>query len=49
MLTVRDKRRREVEALDLGADDYVTKPFSTRELIARVKAAIRRVQVPGAG
>jgi len=29
-----------VEALDLGADDYITKPFSTRELIARVRAAI---------
>jgi two-component system KDP operon response regulator KdpE len=35
-----------VQALDLGADDYVTKPFSTRELIARVRAAIRRVKAP---
>jgi two-component system KDP operon response regulator KdpE len=35
-----------VEALDLGADDYVTKPFSTRELIARIRAAIRRVKAP---
>jgi two-component system KDP operon response regulator KdpE len=35
-----------VTALDLGADDYVTKPFSTRELIARIRAAIRRVKAP---
>ena len=46
MLTVRDKEEEKVEALDLGADDYVTKPFSTRELIARVRAAIRRVKSP---
>jgi two-component system KDP operon response regulator KdpE len=46
MLTVRDKEEEKVEALDLGADDYVTKPFSTRELIARVRAAIRRVKAP---
>jgi two-component system KDP operon response regulator KdpE len=35
-----------VEALELGADDYVTKPFSTRELIARIRTAVRRVQAP---
>jgi two-component system KDP operon response regulator KdpE len=46
MLTVRDKEEEKVEALDLGADDYVTKPFSTRELIARIRAAIRRVKAP---
>jgi len=46
MLTVRDKEEEKVEALDLGADDYVTKPFSTKELIARVRAAIRRVKSP---
>ncbi|MDR3773095.1 MAG: response regulator transcription factor [Terracidiphilus sp.] len=46
ILTVRDKEEEKVEALDLGADDYVTKPFSTRELIARVRAAIRRVKAP---
>jgi two-component system KDP operon response regulator KdpE len=46
MLTVRDKEEEKVEALDLGADDYVTKPFSTRELVARVKAAVRRVKSP---
>jgi two-component system KDP operon response regulator KdpE len=46
MLTVRDKEEEKVEALDLGADDYVTKPFSTKELIARIRAAIRRVKSP---
>ncbi len=46
MLTVRDQEEDKVQALDLGADDYVTKPFSTRELIARVRAAIRRVKAP---
>lgn len=49
MLTVRDKEEEKVEALDMGADDYVTKPFSTRELIARVRAAIRRVKSPVRG
>jgi two-component system KDP operon response regulator KdpE len=43
MLTVRDHEDHKVEALDLGADDYVTKPFSTPELIARIRAAIRSV------
>ena len=46
MLTVRDEEEDKVEALDLGADDYVTKPFSTRELIARIRAAVRRVRAP---
>jgi two-component system KDP operon response regulator KdpE len=46
MLTVRDQEEDKVLALDLGADDYVTKPFSTRELIARIRAAIRRVRAP---
>jgi two-component system KDP operon response regulator KdpE len=46
MLTVRDQENEKVEALDLGADDYVTKPFSTRELIARIRAAVRRVKAP---
>ena len=46
MLTVRDAEEEKVEALELGADDYVTKPFSTRELIARIRTAIRRVQAP---
>jgi len=46
MLTVRDEEEDKVEALDLGADDYVTKPFSTRELIARIRTAVRRVHAP---
>jgi two-component system KDP operon response regulator KdpE len=46
MLTVRDHEEDKVEALESGADDYVTKPFSTRELIARIRAAIRRVRAP---
>jgi len=46
MLTVRDAEEEKVEALELGADDYVTKPFSVRELIARIRTAVRRVQAP---
>jgi two-component system KDP operon response regulator KdpE len=46
MLTVRDGEAEKVEALELGADDYVTKPFSTRELIARIRTAVRRVHAP---
>jgi two-component system KDP operon response regulator KdpE len=42
MLTVRDKETDKVAALDAGADDYVTKPFSTAELMARIRAALRR-------
>lgn len=42
MLTVRDTPDEKVEALDSGADDYVTKPFHVRELTARIRAAIRR-------
>lgn len=42
MLTVRDSQDDRVEALDVGADDYVTKPFQMRELRARLHAAIRR-------
>lgn len=43
MLTVRDSEKDKIAALDAGADDYVTKPFSTPELLARVRAALRRV------
>jgi len=43
VLSVRDEERTIVEALDAGADDYVTKPFSTAELLARVRSALRRV------
>ena len=42
MLTARDSEADKVAGLELGADDYVTKPFSTRELMARVRAHIRR-------
>ncbi len=42
MLTVRDSEADKVAALDAGADDYVTKPFKTAELLARIRAALRR-------
>jgi two-component system, OmpR family, response regulator RegX3 len=42
MLTARDAEVDRVVGLELGADDYVTKPFSTRELLARIKAILRR-------
>ena len=44
MLTARSEESDRVIGLDLGADDYVTKPFSIRELMARVRALLRRVQ-----
>jgi two-component system, OmpR family, KDP operon response regulator KdpE len=43
MLTVRDSEHDKVAALDAGADDYITKPFSTPELLARIRAALRRM------
>jgi two-component system KDP operon response regulator KdpE len=43
MLTVRNSEPDKVAALDAGADDFVTKPFSTPELLARIRAALRRV------
>src|SRR5580698_6359864 len=46
MLTVRDSEDDKVEALESGADDYVTKPFQTRELTARIRAAVRRFRAP---
>ena len=46
MLTVRDEQDDKVEALDAGADDYVTKPFQIRELTARLRSAIRRSKTP---
>jgi two-component system KDP operon response regulator KdpE len=42
MLTVQGSEDRKVEALDAGADDYITKPFQLRELIARLRAVVRR-------
>jgi len=42
MLTARDAEIDKVVGLELGADDYVTKPFSTRELVARIRAVLRR-------
>jgi DNA-binding response OmpR family regulator len=44
MLTARSKEVDKVAGLDLGADDYVTKPFSTPELLARIRAALRRTK-----
>jgi two-component system KDP operon response regulator KdpE len=46
MLTVRDSEDDKVEALDAGADDYVTKPFQLRELTARIRAAMRWAKAP---
>ncbi len=49
VLTVRDAEKEKVNALDAGADDYVTKPFSTPELLARIRAALRRLPVSPEG
>jgi two-component system, OmpR family, KDP operon response regulator KdpE len=49
VLSVRDAERTKVEALDAGADDYVVKPFSIQELLARVRAHIRRAPERTAG
>src|SRR5881275_1946477 len=46
MLTARDGEVDRVLGLELGADDYVTKPFSPREVVARVKAILRRSEAP---
>ncbi|MES2720286.1 MAG: phosphate regulon transcriptional regulator PhoB [Pseudomonadota bacterium] len=42
MLTARGEEDNKIQGLDAGADDYITKPFSTRELISRIKAVLRR-------
>ena len=48
MLTARGEEGDRVRGLDTGADDYVTKPFSPTELVARIRAVLRRIR-PGAG
>jgi len=49
MLTVRDSEIYKVEALDAGADDYMTKPFGSPELLARIRAALRRLPQVASG
>lgn len=46
ILTAKDSETDKIVGLELGADDYVTKPFSPREIVARIKAIERRVQAP---
>ncbi len=48
MLTVRAEEEDRILGLDLGADDYVTKPFSPRELASRIRAVLRRLEMAGA-
>ena len=45
MVTAKDNNQEKVEGLDTGADDYITKPFSTSELVARVRAVLRRTKL----
>ena len=47
ILTVRNTEKEKVEALDAGADDYVSKPFGMQELLARIRAALRRTPISG--
>jgi len=49
MLTVRDSEEDKVRALEAGADDYITKPFHLRELVARMQAVERRLHAEGSG
>jgi DNA-binding response OmpR family regulator len=49
MLTARGDEGDKVLGLELGADDYITKPFSIREFMSRVRALLRRAQLPPAG
>jgi two-component system alkaline phosphatase synthesis response regulator PhoP len=44
ILTAKDAVREKVKGLDIGADDYVTKPFNLKELKARIKSALRRAK-----
>ena len=48
VISARGEERDKVRALDLGADDYLTKPFGADELLARMRAVLRRVRTPGA-
>ncbi len=47
LLTARGEEENKIKGLEAGADDYVTKPFSTQELIARIRAVLRRTAIPG--
>jgi DNA-binding response OmpR family regulator len=49
MLTAKAEETDKIVGLSVGADDYLTKPFSPRELVARIKAALRRYGQPGNG
>ena len=49
IVTAKDAEADKVVGLELGADDYVTKPFSVRELVSRVRAHLRRVEMGGGG
>lgn len=46
MLSVVDEEEEKIKALEWGADDYITKPFSIRECVARIRSAVRRAQTP---
>lgn len=48
MLTAKGEEEDRVRGLELGADDYITKPFSPREMVSRVRAVIRRTEIPSA-
>ncbi len=47
MLTAKGDEDDRIQGLELGADDYITKPFSPRELVSRVRAVLRRTEMPG--
>jgi two-component system KDP operon response regulator KdpE len=47
MLTAKGEEDDRVQGLELGADDYITKPFSPREMVSRVRAVLRRTEAPG--
>ena len=49
ILTARDEEEDRIRGLELGADDYITKPFSPKELLLRVKAVLRRTRAPASG